>query len=149
VFWYRVCLDQWCVINKTTVENGDGPSSRACQGRSPSTDCLRVRSSLIDFSRNCQSASPPGLESSPFVRGAPCPLLLAPQAGTVKFFSRCMTSSTVFRGCRGRRAVKNTNSIEKKSVVLYCTCSAVLLDTDDFSRTLIDFSTVVVVKHRW
>ena len=31
--------------------------------------------------RNCQTVSPPGLESPPFVRGVPFPLLLTPQTG--------------------------------------------------------------------
>ena len=65
--------------NKTAVENGDGPPSRSRQGRARAADGLRTRASLIACSRNCQPASPPGLQPPPFVRGAPSPLLLAPQ----------------------------------------------------------------------
>jgi hypothetical protein len=63
------------------VENGEGPPSpsRARQGRARSADGLRTCSALIAVSRNCQTASPPGLHPSPFVRGVPNPLLLAPQ----------------------------------------------------------------------
>jgi hypothetical protein len=45
---------------------------------------MKPRSSLIAFSRNCQPASPPGLEQFPFVRGALFPLLLAPQTASRK-----------------------------------------------------------------
>jgi hypothetical protein len=60
--------------NKTVMENDDRPPSRVFQDRTLSPDCLRVLSSLISFSRNCQSVSSPGLDPSPFVRGVPCPL---------------------------------------------------------------------------
>ncbi len=61
------------------MENGDGPSFRVCQDRVRSGDGLRSRTSLISFSRNCQSVSPPGLDPSPFVRGVLFPFLLVPQ----------------------------------------------------------------------
>jgi hypothetical protein len=43
-----------------------------------SADGLRPRASLIACSRNCQSASPLGLQPARLVRGTPRPLLLAP-----------------------------------------------------------------------
>jgi hypothetical protein len=61
------------------VENGDGPPSRARQGRARAADGLSTRASLIACSRNCQPASPPGLQPHPLVRGARSPSLLAPQ----------------------------------------------------------------------
>ncbi len=61
------------------LENGDGPPSRARQGRARAADGLSTRASLIASSRNCQPASPPGLQPHPLVRGARSPLLLAPQ----------------------------------------------------------------------
>jgi hypothetical protein len=61
------------------VENGEGRPSRARQVRTRAADGLATRVSLISFSRNCQPASPPGLQPPPFVRGVRSPLLLAPQ----------------------------------------------------------------------
>ena len=76
------------------MENGDGPPSRARQGRARSADGLRTCAALIAVSRNCQPASPPGLQPPPFVRGAPSPLLLAPQT------ARCACSRHKnVRGC--------------------------------------------------
>ena len=65
------------------LENGDGPPSRARQGRARSADGLSTRASLIACSRNCQPASPPGLQPHPLVRGPPSPLLLAPQTAAM------------------------------------------------------------------
>ncbi len=63
-------------------------------GRARAADGLSTRASLIAFSRNCQPASPPGLQPPPFVRGAPSPLLLAPQT------ARCACSRRKnVRGC--------------------------------------------------
>ena len=80
--------------NKTAVQNGDGPPSRARQGRARAADGLSTRASLIACSRNCQPASPPGLQPHPLVRGARSPLLLAPQT------ARCACSRHKnVRGC--------------------------------------------------
>ena len=68
------------------MENGEGSPSRASQGRARSADGVRTRVSSITFSRNCQSVSPVGLQSHPFVHGAPNPFLLTPQT------ARCVCS---------------------------------------------------------
>jgi hypothetical protein len=72
-----------CLRYYTAVKNGDGQPSRASHGRERSADGLRPRASVIACSRIFKSASPPGLQLARLVRGAPAPLLLAPQT------SRC------------------------------------------------------------
>ncbi len=76
------------------MENGEGRPSRERQGRARAADGLGTRASLIAFSRNCQPASTPGIQSPLFVRGAPSPLLLAPQT------ARCACSR--HKNVRGR-----------------------------------------------
>ncbi len=86
------------------MENGDGSPSRARQGRVRTADGLSTRTSLIVWSRNCQTVSPPGLHPHPLVRGAPSPLLLDPQTTrcaccATKMFLKKWVRRQVRRGC--------------------------------------------------